>query len=212
VELVATKYINFQQTPYTIIVNNNGNATVQGWIAVTSTIGCSKTQTVLVGIHPVPTLSVTTSGTICAGASATLTAGGANSYTWNTSAVSNSIVVNPSVTTVYSVTGVNAFGCTSTQTVTQQVDPCLGFSSIGNETQIIVYPNPANQALILEFSGYSDNDAVEVLNVLGQKLMEMNVRSNKIIIDVSEMQEGYYFLKLKSKSGSEERIPFIIRH
>jgi hypothetical protein len=178
----------------------------------TNTLGCSKTNTVLVGIHPVPALSVTTTGTICAGASATLTAGGANSYTWNTSAVSNSIVVNPSVTTVYSVTGINAFGCTSTQTITQQVDPCLGFSTPENEMQFIVYPNPANHALTIELSEHIENAAVEVLNVLGQKLIETNVTTSKFSINVSGLQEGYYFLKLKSKSGSENRVSFIIRH
>ncbi len=33
VELIATKNINFLQTPYTIIVNNNGTANTNGWIA-----------------------------------------------------------------------------------------------------------------------------------------------------------------------------------
>jgi len=33
VELIATKPINFGLTPYTIIVNNNGNATTAGWVA-----------------------------------------------------------------------------------------------------------------------------------------------------------------------------------
>ena len=33
VELIATKPINFGLTPYTIIVNNNGTANAQGWVA-----------------------------------------------------------------------------------------------------------------------------------------------------------------------------------
>lgn len=33
VELIATKNINFSLTPYTIIVNNNGAATINGWVA-----------------------------------------------------------------------------------------------------------------------------------------------------------------------------------
>lgn len=33
VELLATKNINFSLTPYTIIVNNNGAATINGWVA-----------------------------------------------------------------------------------------------------------------------------------------------------------------------------------
>lgn len=42
---------------------------------------------------------------ICQGNSATLTAVGASSYTWSTGATTSSIVVSPTTTTIYSVTG-----------------------------------------------------------------------------------------------------------
>ncbi|MCC6183008.1 MAG: T9SS type A sorting domain-containing protein [Bacteroidia bacterium] len=53
---------------------------------------------------------------ICAGQSSTLTASGASTYTWSTGATSPSIVVTPSVSTIYTVTGANS-NCTATQTV-----------------------------------------------------------------------------------------------
>ena len=57
---------------------------------------------------------VVSNSIICAGQSATLSASGANSYTWSNSSNSSSIVVSPSVTTTYSVAGSSSIGWTST--------------------------------------------------------------------------------------------------
>ena len=53
------------------------------------------------------------SSTVCSGSSATLNASGASSYTWNTGANTNAIVVSPSVTTQYTVIA-TASGCNGT--------------------------------------------------------------------------------------------------
>lgn len=81
--------------------------------------GCSTIKSATVYAVPNPTVSVG-SYTICAGMTATVTAGGATSYTWNTGANTSSIVVTPSVTTVYTVTGENT-GCSSTSVKTGTV-------------------------------------------------------------------------------------------
>jgi hypothetical protein len=53
------------------------------------------------------------STTICSGGTTTLVASGASTYTWNTSSNSASIVVNPTTTTNYTVTGTTSVGCTA---------------------------------------------------------------------------------------------------
>lgn len=63
-----------------------------------------------------PTLTVNTPS-ICSGQSTTLTASGATTYTWNTGATTTSIVVNPTVTTTYTVTGTLAT-CSGVKTTT----------------------------------------------------------------------------------------------
>ncbi len=58
-------------------------------------------------------------GNICAGASATITALPAGfSYTWSTGATTQSITVNPSVTTNYTATVTASSGCPITRTIT----------------------------------------------------------------------------------------------
>lgn len=81
--------------------------------------GCRSTFTVLINVTPTPTVIATSSPTsICIGSSATLTASGATTYTWNPGAIAGATtVVSPTVTTNYTVTGDNGGGCISTQTV-----------------------------------------------------------------------------------------------
>ena len=90
----------------------------------TNAAGCTNSQTVTVTVNTVPTLSISAStNTICSGASATLTASGTLAYTWTPgNSTQTSIVVSPSVTTVYTLTGSNGFGCTNVITHTINVN------------------------------------------------------------------------------------------
>lgn len=64
------------------------------------------------------TFGLTTSGTsICTGGSSTLTASGGTSYSWSTGESGSTIVVNPSTSTVYSVT-ISDGSCTQTLSTT----------------------------------------------------------------------------------------------
>jgi gliding motility-associated-like protein len=81
---------------------------------------CIGTQTTQVSVSSTPTISVA-DVTICAGNTTTLTANGANSYTWATGGqTTTSIVVSPSINTTYTITGANGI-CTNTTTATVSV-------------------------------------------------------------------------------------------
>ncbi|MDP3143820.1 MAG: hypothetical protein Q8N66_00335, partial [Bacteroidota bacterium] len=73
---------------------------------------------------PIPIITAVASPTaICIGASSTLSATGATSYTWNPGALTGSnIAVTPTTTTTYTVFGSNGT-CSNTQTVTVIVNP-----------------------------------------------------------------------------------------
>jgi hypothetical protein len=91
---------------------------------VTGTTGsCTATRTINLVVRPTPTVTAVSNPTsICSGNSATLTAGGASTYTWSPGAATGSTtVVSPTVTTTYTVTGTNLVGCTNTRTVTLTV-------------------------------------------------------------------------------------------
>ena len=83
----------------------------------TSAAGCSSTATTFVTVNSKPTLTVSpSSSTICLGNTTTLSVGGALSYVWNNASILPTISVTPIMTTSYTVTGINALGCTNTAT------------------------------------------------------------------------------------------------
>ena len=89
-----------------------------------TSLGCTgPPATGTITVNPLPVVSVT-SATICAaqGPAGTITASGANSYSWNTGDNSASITESPITTTTYTVTG-TSLGCTDTETGTIFVNP-----------------------------------------------------------------------------------------
>lgn len=94
---------------------------------------CTTIRTATVYVTPTPTVSVP-SPSICQGNATIVTASGAGSYLWNTSAITNTLSVNPGSTTVYTVTGTNtanSISCTDVKssTVTVLSTPNVTISS-----------------------------------------------------------------------------------
>ena len=84
--------------------------------------GCTGTDQVTIAVNSNPTISAGNDQSICVGESATISASGAISYTWNNGlGAGASHVVSPSVTTTYQVTGTDNNGCTNTDQVTVSV-------------------------------------------------------------------------------------------
>jgi len=81
-----------------------------------------------------PTVTVN-SPTICSGQTATLTAAGANTYSWSTGATGASITVNPTSTTSYTVTGTTAGG-TGSAVATVTVNPAPTVSISASPTSV----------------------------------------------------------------------------
>ncbi len=101
--------------------------------------GCSNTASVLVTMTGVPTVNATGTTAICWNQSTTLNCTGtASSYTWQpTGQIGTSIVVNPTVTTTYTVSGHNSASCyaTSTVQVTVYPLPVVNITNFGNYLQ-----------------------------------------------------------------------------
>jgi Ni,Fe-hydrogenase III small subunit len=88
---------------------SNGVLSVYG----VNSCSVSPTLTMAVTVLPSPTISVSGNTSVCDNAQETLMASGAASYTWSTGENTASIVVSPTVATVYTVTGLAANGCAS---------------------------------------------------------------------------------------------------
>lgn len=96
--------------------------TVTGTYTLT---GCTSTNLAVqtVTVNSVPSVTATAvNSVICEGSSATLTASGADTYTWNPGNFTGaSFNPSPLVLTTYTLTGTNLAGCTSTNLATQSI-------------------------------------------------------------------------------------------
>ena len=89
---------------------------------------CSSSLTSTVSVIVTPTVAVANQ-TVCPGGTATLSATGASTYSWNTGSTSSSIIITPSANAVYTVTGSNSF-CTHTRTVSLDLSAPLSISVV----------------------------------------------------------------------------------
>ena len=67
-----------------------------------------------------------------------------------------------------------------------------------NETNFIIYPNPANETLHIKGNGILQ---VELFNIVGQKVLSINEGFDAIQLD--PLPSGLYFIRLQSKQGEQ---------
>ncbi len=84
---------------------------------------CTGSTSQIVLVNPIPPVNAVTNRTlVCVGGSATLTAFGADTYNWSSSANTTITVVNPLVTTVYTVVGTYvSTNCQNSKTISISV-------------------------------------------------------------------------------------------
>jgi len=92
-------------------------------VTSTNTNGCTAADSVVVTVTSAPPITVSNDTALCSGGSVTLTASGANSYSWQPGNQSgSSITVNPFSTTTYTVTG-NNNNCLTVDSVVVNIAP-----------------------------------------------------------------------------------------
>lgn len=207
----ATSYTwNTGGTGNSIVVSPTANTT---YSVLGSNGSCTGTTNISITINSNPTVSaVTSQSMICSlpfQETSTLTASGANTYTWNPGGgTGSSIPVSPTVTTTYTVTGTAANGCTATSIITQSVTTCLLTQEITSNNNIIVFPNPNDGEFTVRFTKLTENVRIEVFNTLGQLVLREKVSNINTVINIGKMANGIYHLKVFEGSSilKEEKI------
>jgi hypothetical protein len=90
----------------------NPTSTLRYAVTGTNSVGCTDTAQARVLVNSIPSVSVTSSTSICPGSNISLTASGASTYTWAPSATlsastGTTVTATPTTTTTYTVTGAN---------------------------------------------------------------------------------------------------------
>lgn len=113
----------FSSTDQNPVIPHSATADSGLYVLTVDVDGCTNTTDITVQVHAKPDVTITTDkDTICGSNVATLTASGADNYTWSpstglSSTSGSTVVASPTASTVYTVIGSNAFQCADTASV-----------------------------------------------------------------------------------------------
>lgn len=97
----------------------------------------------------------------------------------------------------YTYTDSNACAKSATEVISIVV--CTDINETENENSFPLYPNPATNQLIVEFSEYALNSSVLVYDVAGKQVsLPVNIQGNKILINTTVLAPGIYTLQLNN--------------
>jgi len=195
----ATTYswnTNSTNTVISVAPTANTSYTVTGFNGT-----CTNTAVQSVSVNALPTVSATTSASlICNGQSATLTASGANTYSWNTTSTNTVIAVSPTTTTSYTVTGTTN-GCSNTFVISQAVSGCVGINAnVANPTGILVYPNPNTGEFTIELNNGSVK-TIDVMDLTGRIVVSASSSNDKVDFNINSLANGVYYVRIQSNNA-----------
>lgn len=150
----SSTYSNFQPSQtHTLSISASGVYTSNStYTVINSGLTCSvTTNSLTIGIGITPTIVLSGPLKVCEADSALITASGAMSYTWSNATQGSSNIIIPMATSYYSVTGMSADGCKSSQSATLDVytNPTVSISYnknnlCKNETAVITASGALN--------------------------------------------------------------------
>jgi hypothetical protein len=189
-------------------INNTSTTTY----TFTPTAGqCANTQTMTVTVNPLPSVSLATFNSICSNAGiVNLTGGTPTGGTYSGTSVSNN-AFNTSVGVgtypiTYSYTNNN--NCSSSSLKNLTVIDCsnvgLGEEIVGN---FLLYPNPANDNLILESSNDLLGEEYKIFDFSGRIILTGKINTLTQKIEITNISNGSYLFQIEN--GSTNSIKFV---
>lgn len=148
-----------------------------------------------------PTISVTGKNSVCKNVTQTLSISGtATTYSWSGFTQTSTLVISPSVTTVYSITASNTLtGCTSKKNYTVTVLPCLGLTDQDGEASVVIFPNP-NTGGVCNIQSGVKIIMVQVFDQQGRLVLEEKGKSIQNF-ETKKLPAGLYYVKLNSDNS-----------
>ncbi|MBL7922545.1 MAG: T9SS type A sorting domain-containing protein [Bacteroidia bacterium] len=173
--------------------------TVEG----TDVNGCIAKATNNVTIFALPNVNVNFNKSIlCLGETVTVTASGAQTYTWSNSSIGSQIIVAPPLgTTTYSAWGKGNNGCVGVGSNFIYVSSCTNINENIFDKDLIVFPNPAKNALYIKFNTRIDYPInCYVYDLKGKLVIDQKINKEDDYINLSNLNKGLYIVRFVNES------------
>ena len=102
------------------------------------------------------------------------------------------------------------FGCGFTQYF--KTANSTGINNANKEPGISVYPNPANENIVLNLEGLNRvNGQVKIFDAVGKLIYTQTIRTAITTINTSGLSNGLYFIQYQGDNHTKAQTKFIIR-
>ncbi len=154
-----------------------------------------KQQVVVTSLSPSIALTGTTS--ICKGDKRTYTVSGGTTYKWSNNITTPTITLNPTTTTVYTVTGTTG-SCSTSKQMTITVNPCTDITSYGNAAEISIFPSPFTNELHLHTATTGE---LIITDYSGKVVYTKTLAPGDTTLSTMELPAGIYFTTFTTLNG-----------
>lgn len=132
-----------------------------------------------------------------------------NSMTNDGSYIDWKFIIDPkteSVTEEYFVLDIHneTDGTHDTIVFKTQFDATVGINNISKESSFSLYPNPADNYVLVDYALETNDATLLITNVLGEIVMEEYIDNSQgdVRLDTEKLDRGYYFVQLQSNGKS----------
>lgn len=188
--------------PAVATIDNAGVLTTvsAGTTTITYTDG-GQNATKVVTVHPLPTVTISIAGDV-------LTSGTPTGNQWYHDGVAIPGATGQTYTVIqagdYYVIVTDGNGCEGiSNTIDYQTASVNDFDV--NSSELLLYPNPANEVLKVENKSDFRLKQIIIFNVLGQKVYHADSLDNQSSIDVYNFETGVYNVKIIFEEGEVNR-------
>ncbi|MDG1476548.1 MAG: T9SS type A sorting domain-containing protein, partial [Vicingaceae bacterium] len=205
VDLTSDVDVNVVQT-YTwndASTNDSLNITTTGgyYLTITDTAGCMGTDSVVVTFTAAGSVDLGADTTVCDDAGFVLDAGTATSYLWSDASTNQTLALSTIGSGTYSVGIVDANGCIASDTIDVTVQSCVGVEEFGADANVSLYPNPTTGNITVSLKEFGTDVTLTVMNVYGQVVRSERVTTETVNLDLTNLSEGTYLLRLQSEES-----------
>ena len=84
-----------------------------------------------------------------------------------------------------------------------KLDAIADIEDIKNTNSFTLYPNPANDNIIIENTTFkiNDDEIISIYNIQGQLLLQQPIKQQKTEINISSFAGGMYYVKVENEKG-----------
>ena len=104
--------------------------------------------------------------------------------------------------------------CTETLTSNQTDNDRVQFTTLAGGSEgiydvengtLTLFPNPANSYVTITVSGFNGEVEVQIVDLNGRTVSELRTQSSELTLDVSELAQGAYFVRVVSENSTAVR-------